>query len=520
MTTGKVKISNPEFVIEQIGRGYSSVSDAFKEYTTNAVDAIIQDPNLKKGSIDIIVNKNQRWALIQDNGIGMNYQKLSNVMERIGDSVKRYDKQSRGEKGLGNLAFMTFADNLTFVSKSGDDESNLVNLLRLDSSLNYYVNPLRPEDLGLPEIVKELTSRISHGTIVYFKDLDERILEKNFLPSKLEMLMSEMYTPILKSDKISIKISYIGKDSKIKSVEPGPLDFGDEPYLDTSIEVADVRLKDSKIGKGKIDFFIVINPQGSNDKIRVYHRGIKVSGDLSCVNLLDKQEPWNSGKLRGYIDDDFLTLNLPRNSFEFNENFKLWLPKIEEMGEFLGVELKKYRSKKDKEAYEIADKVIGAIDVIYKQLELSKFFAKKRKPKKEGGKEEEPETPEEPGTPEPPSSPRGPRRTLPFRPDFDGFGLDEASLRSKVVGKFIKINTNHPDYKKYYEGKDELDGADYLLDLMSKEIGFVAAKNLLTENEDERLSVDEVVRKTKEIASNIYYGAQKQLELNITGKLK
>ena len=522
MITGRIGLSTrkAEHIIQLLGSLYSTAGEAFKEYTTNAVDAI-DERGISNGLVNITVNPTQRWVSVYDNGVGISYGRLKESFSLVGESAKEFAKTQKGEKGIGNLAYLRLkANKLIFISRN-DEESSLLNLLEADPALNYRLNTVNPEHLNnVPEAIKSLVSKLSIGTIVYLEDIDQEIMSRNFFLSKLESLMSEVYTPILKKGSIDMSIGYLSRDGKTRFAKPEPLSFDGEVLLneDDYLSVEGVKLKDGTVGTGRIDFHITLIPEISDGKVRVYHKGVKVNGDIASLEFLGK-EPWNSGKLEGFVDDDFLTLNAPRNAFEFNNNLNLWLPKMYEIGESLEVQIKKNTVRKDRSSYDLADKVVQVIDKVYRDLGLGNLF-RVSGPRKIV---ETQEKTDEEGIKKPTrvksGGGSGARKVFPFIPDFEGFGLSEAKLRSKLVGKVIKVNTNHSDYEKYFKNKDEFERADYLLDIMSKEVGFAAAKTLLTRETEERPSVEDIILKTKEIASDIYYNSQRQLRLDIKGKL-
>ena len=58
---------------------------------------------------------------------------------------------------------------------------------------------------------------------------------------------------------------------------------------------------------GLVEFYICCNPDGTNEKVGLYNKGVQVLPSITRLREFNKF-PWNSGKLTGTIDDNFCEL--------------------------------------------------------------------------------------------------------------------------------------------------------------------------------------------------------------------
>lgn len=115
----------------------------YREYVQNAADAIddardetLLDPS-DPGRVDIAIDVEERSIRIRDNGSGIPAEKAASVLLSIGASRKRGTK-ARGFRGVGRLAGLAYARQLTFRTRSrGDSQVTEVtwDCLKLKSTL-------------------------------------------------------------------------------------------------------------------------------------------------------------------------------------------------------------------------------------------------------------------------------------------------------------------------------------------------------------------------------------------------
>ena len=121
-----------KYTLESLTNGmYTSPLDMYREYIQNAVDSF--DDAIANGleipeklSINIQIDPQVRTVIIRDNGCGICSEKAISTLIDIGNSNKnRYI--SRGFRGIGRLAGLSYCDKLTFrTSVKGEESASII----------------------------------------------------------------------------------------------------------------------------------------------------------------------------------------------------------------------------------------------------------------------------------------------------------------------------------------------------------------------------------------------------------
>ncbi len=184
---GTLSIGDLQYVIQLLGEVYRDSRDALAEFITNAGDA-----NATK--IYVFLHKRAREPYIQvsDNGDGMTKNILKYVAENIGNSLKKYDPKSAGEKGIGILGFQKIAERCDIVSKGNSSKETFCLSLKA-GSLNYSIQQEKEHALQI------------RGTDVYFYGISAdtwRLFTRdklaNYFKSKFRLdLLSDAYSLVI-----------------------------------------------------------------------------------------------------------------------------------------------------------------------------------------------------------------------------------------------------------------------------------------------------------------------------------
>lgn len=127
-----------KYTLESLTNGmYSSPLDMYREYIQNAVDSF--DEAIASGIetadklvIDINVDDKARSIAIRDNGVGIRAADAINTLLDIGNSQKSR-AVSRGFRGIGRLAGLSYCEKLTFQTSFKDEEISTI--IEFDASL-------------------------------------------------------------------------------------------------------------------------------------------------------------------------------------------------------------------------------------------------------------------------------------------------------------------------------------------------------------------------------------------------
>lgn len=122
-------------VIETLTLGmYENALFIFREYVQNAADQIdiaVEEgvlENKSNGEIDIVINKNEKVIIIEDNATGI---KNENVLQFLGDvaNSQKNPEKRKGFRGIGRLGGLGYCDKLIFeTTYKGENIKNIITL--------------------------------------------------------------------------------------------------------------------------------------------------------------------------------------------------------------------------------------------------------------------------------------------------------------------------------------------------------------------------------------------------------
>jgi len=489
----KYEIADPSFVIKQIQQLYSNPQLAFKEYVTNSLDNGARD-------IDIFVSKTNNLIIVQDNGIGMSYQELKTLPSRIGSSSKRDIQEARGEKGFGLLGYPTVgAKQCQVYSKKQGEDSKTYNYLRM--SLND--NDAFADQLTANSFNSLIGGEFENGTRVYLNGISEEVINRFFTPSSIKAFIGEIYAPALRNDEIRLRVGYAGKRTKlidiVAPVYPG------EKVLDTSIEI-DTK-KEGKPIKGKIDLYLFVNPKGTNEKVGLYNKGVKVYNSISSLDELSEM-PWSSGKLTGDINEKFMSLTPSREAvIRTSKRYFDFINAVKDQEEYLNEEVGRLKSDYNKHQHEdFAVNFLRTIDAIFRDMRNTRptfvrgmegdNLKKVIDEQANGGSThfgtESTEDPIIKGRTTVKEDENGKdafvrraRKIISsfYQPKFDNFEVEKEHIRSELDEEFgiVRINTGHPEYLKKEKDKNEKLLKRHIAFLLSKEVAYGEFKRMIKE---------------------------------------
>ena len=492
MTKLDYEIGDVGFLVQQIGELYSSPQNAFKEYSVNSVDAFQENigdtKKLSKLEIGIVVNQTNGSILMQDNGVGMTYEFLSTIPQRIGLSTKRGLADLRGEKAFGMLAYQRFAEEMEVYSRSVEEGSGDINFLRMIAKQKQY---------EAKKVDEWFVGNTEYGTQIRFTGIPSEYIKRYFQPGKLKKTLSEIFSPLLREDFLNIKVGYLYKDGTMQKLEiVEPIDYSGDRIANEKFQINYVKHKQPKGGNGKI--IVHVDPDRKNGLVNVYNKGILV-GNVSLLEELP-ENPWKTGKVIGEINEDFMTLIPSREGYVAQPKKRsLFVEKIRNLEQTVKSELKTSNQDKTKnENEQYAQKILDTIRDSYQKI-IGNYFNKSSLTKgKRGDPEDEVEDDpttttktrmygkrnnptEKPGRPTVKSKPGGRKEKVRkgktnqgnFIVEFDQFDLEENNLQSKLglVGNVIMINTDHENYQ-LVKTKTSKDMQRYLGLAISKEIAY------------------------------------------------
>lgn len=163
-----------KYTLESLTTGmYSDPKIVYREYIQNSVDSLEHAVSLgmleQQGMrIDIIVNADESYISIKDNGTGISAAEAAQTLMNVGSSKKR-NANNRGFRGIGRLGGMSYCNTLVFTTSAENEKVKTV--VSFDcKKLRHLLVPGEYEDMSLSAVLEEIT------TIETFPEKEEKAL--------------------------------------------------------------------------------------------------------------------------------------------------------------------------------------------------------------------------------------------------------------------------------------------------------------------------------------------------------
>ena len=150
-----------KYTLESLTTGmYSDPKIIYREYIQNSVDALeaaVQCNLIEPQSmrIDIIVDAENAYISIRDNGTGINSSNAVPTLMNIGSSQKRHSN-NRGFRGIGRLGGMSYCGRLVFTTSA--ENENTKTIVEFDcKKLRQLLVPGANEDMDLATVLSNVT---------------------------------------------------------------------------------------------------------------------------------------------------------------------------------------------------------------------------------------------------------------------------------------------------------------------------------------------------------------------------
>lgn len=161
-----------KYTLESLTTGmYSDPKIVYREYIQNSVDSLEHAVSLgmleqQSMRIDIIVNADESYISIKDNGTGISAAEAAQTLMNVGSSKKR-NANNRGFRGIGRLGGMSYCNTLVFTTSAENEKVKTV--VSFDcKKLRHLLVPGEYEDMSLSAVLGEIT------TIETFPEKEEK----------------------------------------------------------------------------------------------------------------------------------------------------------------------------------------------------------------------------------------------------------------------------------------------------------------------------------------------------------
>jgi len=423
-------------IFEVLSHVCRSPLDAFKQFVENAADAIEQAGE-KEGCIRIevkygLASDRQQVVnslIVEDNGIGMNAQKMQQILQHIGDSEK-LNYALRGEKGIGILAFATITKELHISSTEKDGFAASCLILKRDLL-----------KAGLGEVNRQcpLHSGSKRGTTAYLIDILPEVTAQLSKRRIKDYLSREFATDLRRN----LYTLLIRDNEHYEYIEP-------QRYRGVKALAMDIPL--GRFGHASAELYVL--PVSAPDAtVSLYGRG----GTRVCylVELEDfKKQPWIGQQLEGYIRCDYLKRTADKTAVIQNEVYRALVVELKALESYIGEQIQRvaqeYQSRRLAKVIRSTEEFINKfVSYIGGEVALEKLFPARRRvgegvavPKKPPSKPEEKPALAELAAQRPRAIPR------PLFIQLCSPPVDKVQLRSWYDADtgLIHINREHADF--------------------------------------------------------------------------
>ena len=315
-----------------LGSMYRNAAEAIKEYVSNALDewAVGQHQGRVKGACQVQFKLSKSSITVAYNAPGMDEQGFVDALRHVVDSPKpQLEAPQIGNLGIGLWAFNQVGTEATFYSKKSRTSPTIMVTLRRNSAEAEFNSP-KPSD-----------ERKSPGLTIVIKGLFQDPTKRHgpLSPWRLKHVLADRFDSYLRTGQLEITI-LCGKD-RIQ-VEPLHLDLSE---VGASYREVSLPGKSDKVFKTKFWF-----DHTGNGRVSIRHTGVVVADDLRSMPEYDMAESiFASGKIKGFIDADFLNPLPARAHFVENQDLADFFDALRRLGPKLAREIRVFQEEIESE---------------------------------------------------------------------------------------------------------------------------------------------------------------------------
>jgi hypothetical protein len=308
---GKITISDPVTLINEIAKRYETLERVIMEYIDNSLDDADDMATENNGTypypikIQVTIDRDDKRVIIRDNCRGMDFNTLSRIVHKIGESKKRACPWLNGRFGFGVHAFRGFCAEVIFRTKHNSDNHYIIKI-RKD---NMYVQPPYVDE-------GEFFSTSGTGTVVTLQKFDEDFFEGLTVEAIKEEVETHFET-MLRKDKLEILVNYKGE----KPLTCRAFDYNNLPGKTFD-------KKENIIYNNKnypVEIFLKVVDIPTARRPRFFAKGRRIlfiKDDKSFINKSKyRTSVWDHANLTGYIEvGDIVEPVITRDGFNRGKN--------------------------------------------------------------------------------------------------------------------------------------------------------------------------------------------------------
>jgi hypothetical protein len=344
---------NTSNALRSLGSLYRSPSDAIKEHVSNAIDEHIKAraDGTAAARCDITLHLHKSKVTI-DYPYGMSRDEFEDALQRVADSAKKQlDMRLIGQLGIGMFSFLQIGKRCVFYSKKGKGYERIKVTLREGSDTAEFETPRKREGID------------GHGIHIEIANLrfDPTKPRGPLAPARLERVFADKFDKFLRDGSLDISIHAGGKLHKVK---PRRIDL---PRIGEAYR----QWRPASAPGREFAMELYYDPSGKG-RVSVRHMGVMIIEDLKTIDAYGLENSvYAGGRVRGYIDADFLTPLPARTGFEENDEWLALLTELDRLRPSIEAEVETQRQ--EEAAAKLGELQSKAIELARDILDTEEF---------------------------------------------------------------------------------------------------------------------------------------------------
>lgn len=370
-------------LIPSVSSLYQDPARVFLEFIDNALDSAEKLYSVANQSylrpiqihLQILDQSFQRTVSISDNCTGM--ERLSHVVESIGNSDKKADFTTNGQFGYGIYSFMALFEKMEIATKTHQTPAKRMSIHRKQFDAK------RQEEVQFPDPQAMDSFPFPSGTIITLSRCDKDKL-RSFSAEKIHQEIERHFELLLRRNNLSIKVSYVHHRHPGLNWEAVCKAFDYE-----SLEGFEYESLESKWKNQTFPFhcYFLVTPRLNIDKAPIFvvkGRRIATLAETKSFDSKRKRDLWSHPNLTGYVDlKDRVQATFSRTDMKQDPHMKIVSKILQDMEEPLEKMLNKISEEKKQSQFKaLEQELMSALSqfALKEQVRLLSAVAEGKKP--------------------------------------------------------------------------------------------------------------------------------------------
>jgi hypothetical protein len=371
-------------LITSVSSLYQDPTRVFLEFIDNALDSAEKLYSASNQSylrpiqiqLQILDQSFQRIVSISDNCTGM--ERISHVVESIGNSEKKADFTTNGQFGYGIYSFMALFEKMEITTKTHQTPAKQMTIHRKQFDATRQEEVIFPE----PETIEAFP--YPSGTIITLSRCDKDKL-RSFSAEKIHQEIERHFELLLRRKNLSITVSYRHHRHPGLHWEAVCKAFDYELLEGFRYESFESKWKNKII---PLHCYFLVTPRLNIDKAPIFvvkGRRISTLAETKSFDSKRKRDLWSHPNLTGYVDlKDWVQATFSRTDMKQDPHMKIVSKILQGMEEHLENMLNKISEEKKQSQFKaLEQELMSALSqfALKEQVKLLSAMAEGKKPR-------------------------------------------------------------------------------------------------------------------------------------------